>query len=177
MTAEEWKSFQALVEEKLNDRSLILPLEEKAIEDTLWIEKEYYGDKSLLSSKAKEVQSLISSYELFGCQRGHVLSLLSLYLEEPLRDRDNNLSLEKRNPVLVPLDNRRGGNYPLNEPALMLYGDIGLRLDGTQGNHMDLTWRLVRPALLEEIHRFFQTVPIAGLLVALYQVAPIVMGF
>ena len=176
MLVSEYQELQEQIDNFLVDREILKPVEELALRETEWLRHRYWGDNAMLSAKAELIQKKISDYELFGCQRGHVLDILSIYLDEPLRDRRNGVDPMGHNAMVIPLENRRGASYPIGVPVFLVSYDSGIRIDGQMGNHLDMAWRVIKPANPQEIREYFQSVPIAGFLGTLYHEVSRILG-
>lgn len=112
-----------------------------------------------LSEQAKRVKEVIDAADL-GEEGGAVKNLLNIALGEKVFSKEPfNIP---RGAMIVPLKNFVTHNYPLGEPAFMIWGNNnGLRIDRTEGNCFNQSWATeegrLRPATEKEIDTFFAT--------------------
>ena len=135
-----------------------------AIKETKELTEKYYFQEEKISALGESVRNAVLEKELFGCQRGNVLDVLSIYMEENLKDQADQIDFGNWYCLVVPLIDRNGHGYPLNEPLMTLGSTRAVKIDGTFGANIDYRRRSLRPATLDEIDKFFETVPETSIL-------------
>lgn len=135
--------------------------------ETSRLKTDYYFERAKVSAKGETIRNIVLEKELFGCQRGNVLEVLSIYTGEDLRDAADQIDWSERFPMIVFLDDRNGHNYDLNQPVLSLGNGRGVGLGGNMGNNLDTRRRTIRPATPDEIEKYFLHGNLLGMLACL----------
>lgn len=133
-------------------------------EETERLKMDYYFERAKVSPKGETIRNIVLDKELFGCQRGNVLEVLSIYTGEDLRDAGDQIAWDNRLPMIVFIENRNGHDYDLNQPLLSLGNGKGVGMNGHLGNNLDTRRRTIRPATEKEIDKFFLKANLVGIL-------------
>jgi hypothetical protein len=107
-----------IVESLLKGEDLQSSLKEKVRKATK-VYNNLFLEDGTISRVAKEIQREVMDRQLFGCQRGNVLRVLSIVLKENLREYREEISIPLLSLVKIK-DEMGNHNYELGKPYLYL---------------------------------------------------------
>lgn len=115
-----------------------------------------YSSKTPRSEKVKAIEACLEKNDYSG-KNESLAKIISVMIGEDVRIKSRGFYLEK-GVMVVPLNNRNGHNYPLEQPILIMDrgNRVGIRTDGTIGNSLPGDKKDVRPATAKEIVAFFK---------------------